>query len=162
MKFRLHNDSDDCYIIAEQKDGVYYAKGFAAKKADATTFVPNSSGHIVVKGLEDDAYSLTEIATDKGYVLLRDAVKIVIKTAESGQCEKCGVKLLTASATINDKDVTMSEENAVVPLTVVNNPGFDLPKTGGYGTWMFTIGGVALLGAAAFIVIRSRKHKNEQ
>ena len=161
-KFRLHNDTDDCYIIAEQKDGVYYAKGFAAKKADATTFVPNSSGHIVVKGLEDDAYSLTEIATDKGYVLLKDAVKIVIKTAENGQCEKCGAKLLTASATVNGKDVTMSEGNAVVPLTVVNNPGFDLPKTGGYGTWMFTIGGVVLLGAAAFIVIRSRKHKNEQ
>ena len=162
VKFRLHNDSDDCYIIAEQKDGVYYAKGFAAKKADATTFVPNSSGHIVVKGLEDDAYSLTEIATDKGYVLLRDAVKIVIKTAENGQCEKCGAKLLTASATVNGKDVTMTDGNAIVPLTVVNNPGFDLPKTGGYGTWMFTIGGVVLLGAAAFIVIRSRKHKGEQ
>jgi fimbrial isopeptide formation D2 family protein/LPXTG-motif cell wall-anchored protein len=163
VKFRLHNDIDDCYIIAEQKDGVYYAKGFAAKKADATTFVPNSSGHIVVKGLEDDTYSLTETATDKGYVLLKDAVKIVIKTAENGQCEKCGTKLLTASATVNGKDVTMSDGNAIVPLTVVNNPGFDLPKTGGYGTWMFTIGGVALLGAAAFIVIRSRKqHKNEQ
>lgn len=162
VKFKLHNDSDDCYIIAEQKDGVYYAKGFAAKKADATTFVPNSSGHIVVKGLEDDAYSLTETATDKGYVLLKDAVKIVIKTAESGQCEKCGAKLLTASATVNGKDVTMTEGNAIVPLTVVNNPGFDLPKTGGYGTWMFTVGGVALLGAAAFIVIRSRKHKGER
>lgn len=162
VKFRLHNDTDDCYIIAEQKDGVYYAKGFAAKKADATTFVPNSSGHIVVKGLEDDAYSLTEIATDKGYVLLKEAVKIVIKTAESGQCEKCGAKLLTASATVNGKDVTMTDVSAIVPLTVVNNPGFDLPKTVGYGTWMFTIGGVALLGAAAFIVIRSRKHKNEQ
>lgn len=162
VKFRLHNDTDDCYIIAEQKDGVYYAKGFASKKSDATTFVPNGSGHIVVKGLEDDTYSLTEITTDKGYVLLKDAVKIVIKTAESGQCEKCGAKLLTASATVNGKDVTMTDGNAIVPLTVVNNPGFDLPKTGGYGTWMFTIGGVALLGAAAFIVIRSRKHKNEQ
>ena len=162
VKFRLHNDTDDCYIIAEQKDGVYYAKGITSKKSDATTFIPNSSGHIVVKGLEDDAYSLTEIATDKGYVLLRDAVKIVIKTAENGQCEKCGAKLLTASATVNGKDVTMTDGNAVVPLTVVNNPGFDLPKTGGYGTWMFTIGGVALLGAAAFIVIRSRKHKHEQ
>lgn len=162
MKFRLHNDSDDCYIIAEQKDGVYYAKGFAAKKADATTFVPNAQGHIVVKGLEDDSYSLTEIATDKGYVLLKDAVKIVIKTAENGTCEQCGAKLLTASATVNGKDVTMTDGNAIVPLTVVNNPGFDLPKTGGYGVWMFTIGGVALLGAAAFIVIRSRKHKNEQ
>ena len=162
VKFKLHNDTDDCYIIADLKDGVYYAKGFAEKKADATTFVPNSSGHIVVKGLEDDAYSLTEIATDKGYVLLKEAVKIAIKTAENGQCEKCGTKLLTASATVNGKDVTMSDGNAIVPLTVVNNPGFDLPKTGGYGTWMFTIGGVALLGAAAFIVIRSRKHKNEQ
>ena len=162
VKFRLHNDTDDCYIIADLKDGIYYAKGFAAKKADATTFVPNSSGHIVVKGLEDDAYSLTETATDKGYVLLKDAIKIVIKTAENGQCEKCGVKLLTASATVNGKGASMTDGNAIVPLTVVNNPGFDLPKTGGYGTWMFTIGGVALLGAAAFIVIRSRKHKNEQ
>ena len=162
VKFRLHNDTDDVFVVAEQKDGVYYAKGFAAKKADATTFVPNAQGHIVVKGLEDDAYSLTEIATDKGYVLLREAVKIVIKTAESGQCEKCGAKLLTASATVNGKDVTMTDGNAMVPLTVVNNPGFDLPKTGGYGVWMYTVGGVLLLGAAAFIVIRSRKHKDEQ
>ena len=162
VKFRLHNDTDDCYIIAEQKDGVYYAKGFAAKKADATTFVPNSGGHIVVKGLEDDTYSLIEIATDKGYVLLKEAVKIVITTKENGACEKCGAKLLTASATVNGKDVTMSDGNAIVPLIVVNNPGFDLPKTGGYGVWMYTVGGVLLLGAAAFIVIRSRKHKGEQ
>ena len=162
VKFNLHNDTDNCYIIADLKDGTYYAKGFTSKKSDATTFVPNSSGHIVVKGLEDDSYSLTETATDKGYVLLKEAVKIIIKTAESGQCEKCGAKLLTASATVNGKDVSMTDGNAIVPLTVINNPGFDLPKTGGYGTWMFTIGGVALLGAAAFIVIRSRKHKNEQ
>ena len=162
VKFLLHNDSDDCYIIADLKDGIYYAKGITSKKSDATTFIPNSSGHIVVKGLEDDTYSLTEIATDKGYVLLRDAVKIVIKTAESGQCEKCGAKLLTASATVNGKDVTMTDGNAIVPLTVVNNPGFDLPKTGGYGVWMYTVGGVLLLGAAAFIVIRSRKHKHER
>ena len=163
VKFKLHNDTDDSYIIAEQKDGVYYAKGFVSKKVDATTFIPNSNGHVIVKGLEDDTYSLTEIATDKGYVLLKDAIKIVIKTVENGQCEKCGAKLLTASATVNGKDANMTDGNAIVPLTVINNPGFDLPKTGGYGTWMFTIGGVALLGAATFIVIRSRKqHKNEQ
>ena len=162
VKFRLHNDTDDVFVIAEQKDGVYYAKGFAAKKGDATTFIPNAQGHIVAKGLEDDAYSLTEIATDKGYVLLKDAVKIIIKANENGQCEKCSAKLLTASATVNGKDVTMTDGNAIVPLTVINNPGFDLPKTGGYGVWMYTVGGVLLLGAAAFIVIRSRKHKSEK
>lgn len=161
VKFLLHNDTDDVYVIAEQKDGVYYAKGFAAKKADATTFVPNAQGHVVVKGLEDDTYSLTETATDKGYILLKEAVKIVIKTSENGACEQCGAKLLTATGTVNGKDISMTEGNAIVPLTVINNPGFDLPKTGGYGTWMFTIGGVGLLGVAAFIVVKFRK-RNEQ
>ena len=162
VKFRLHNDTDDCYIIADLKDGIYYAKGITSKKSDATTFIPNLKGHIILCGIEDDTYTLTEVATDKGYVLLRDPVKIVVITKEDGACERCGAALLTASATVNGKDVTMTDGNAIVPLTVVNNPGFDLPKTGGYGTWMFTIGGMALLGAAAFIVIRSRKHKNEQ
>ena len=161
VKFLLHNDTDDVYVIADLKNGVYYAKGFAAKKADATTFVPNAQGHVVVKGLEDDTYSLTETATDKGYILLKEAVKIVITPKENGACEQCGAKLPTATGTVNGKAVSMTEGNAIVPLTVINNPGFDLPKTGGYGTWMFTIGGVALLGAAAFIVVKSRK-RNEQ
>ena len=162
VKFNLHNDTADCYIIADLKDGTYYAKGITTKKSDATTFIPNSNGHIIVKGLEDDSYSLTETATDKGYVLLKDAVKIVITTKENGACEKCGAKFLTASATVNGKDVTMADGNTIVPLTVVNNPGFDLPKTGGRGVWMYTVGGVLLLSAAAFIVICSRKHKSEQ
>lgn len=162
VKFIAYNDTDGYYIKANMEGEVYNVIGFTSNKSEATMLIPNLEGHIILRGIEDDAYSLTEIATDKGYVLLKDAVKIVIKTAENGQCEKCGAKLLTASATVNGKDVTMSEGNAVVPLTVVNNPGFDLPKTGGYGTWMFTIGGVVLLGAAAFIVIRSRKHKGEQ
>lgn len=163
VKFNLHNDSDDCYIIADLKGGIYYAKSFTSKKSDATTFVPNGSGHIIVKGLEDDTYSLIEVATDKGYILLADAIELVIKTGESGTCEQCATKLLTASATVNGKDVTMTDGNAIVPLTVLNNPGFDLPKTGGRGVWMYTVGGVLLLSAAAFIVVKSRKqHKSEQ
>ena len=163
VKFNLHNDTDDVYVVADLKDGVHYAKGITAKKSDATTFIPNAQGHIVVKGLEDDSYSLTETATDKGYILLQNAIELVIKTSENGQCEKCGAKLLTASATVNGKDASMTDGNAIVPLTVLNNPGFNLPKTGGRGVWMYTVGGVLLLGAAAFIVIRSRKqHKSEQ
>ena len=162
VKFLLHNDSDNCYIIADLKDGIYYAKGFTSKKSDATTFVPNGSGHIIVKGLEDDTYSLIEVATDKGYILLADAIELVIKTGESGTCEQGATKLLTASATVNGKDVTMTDGNAIVPLTVLNNPGFNLPKTGGRGVWMYTVGGVLLLSAAAFIVVKSRKHKSEQ
>lgn len=164
VHFLLHNDTDDVYVIAEQRDGMYYVKGFTGKKADATTFVPNDSGHTIVNGLEDDTYTLTETDTDKGYVLLKDGIEIVITTAEGDSaCETCGVKLLTASGSVNGDAVDMESGNAIVPLTVINNPGFDLPKTGGYGTWMFTVGGCMLLGVAAFIVVRGRKHnRNDQ
>ena len=164
VHFLLHNDTDDVYVIAEQRDGMYYVKGFTGKKADATTFVPNDSGHIIVNGLEDDTYTMTETATDKGYVLLKDGIEIVITAAEGeSACETCGVKLLTASGTVNGDAVDMESGNAIVPLTVINNPGFDLPKTGDYGTWMFTVGGCMLLGVAAFIVARGRKHnRNDQ
>lgn len=164
VNFLLHNDTDGYYLTAELVDGVYYVTGHEAKGNKATVFVPNGEGHIRVMGLEDDTYTLTETATDKGYVLLKDGVEIVITAAESeSACDTCGAKLLTASGTVNGEPANMESGNAIVPLMVINNPGFDLPKTGGYGTWMFTVGGCMLLGVAAFIVIRGRKHnKNDQ
>lgn len=164
VNFLLHNDTDGYYLTAELVDGVYYVTGHEAKGNKATVFVPNGEGHIRVMGLEDDTYTLTETATDKGYVLLKDGVEIVITAAESeSACDTCGAKLLTASGTVNGDAVDMEDGNAIVPLTVINNPGFDLPKTGGYGTWMFTVSGCMLLGVAAFIAIRGRKHnRNDQ
>ena len=72
--------------------------------------------------------------------------------------------LLTASATVDGNAVTMLEDNgsvnAHVPLTVVNTRGFDLPETGDNGTMMFTVIGIlAMAGAAAVIVLVSRKKR---
>ena len=164
VNFLLHNDTDGYFVTAELVDGVYYVTGHETKESKATVFIPNGEGHIRVMGLEDDTYTLTETATDKGYVLLKDGIEIVITAAEGeSACETCGVKLLTASGSVNGDAVDMEDGNSIVPLTVINNPGFDLPKTGGYGTWMFTVGGCMLLGVAAFIVVRGRKHnRNDQ
>ncbi len=162
VKFIAYNDTDGHYIKANIEGEVYNVTGFTSNKSEATMLIPNLKGHIVLRGIEDDTYTLTEVATDKGYVLLRDPVKVVVTTKEDGICERCGAALLTASTTVNGEPVSMTDANAVVPLRIINNPGFDLPKTGGYGVWMYTVGGVLLLGAAAFIVAKSRKHKSEQ
>lgn len=164
VNFLLHNDTDGYFVTAELVDGVYHVTGHEAKESKATAFVPNGEGHIRVMGLEDDTYTMTETATDKGYVLLKDGIEIVITAAEGeSACETCGAKLLTASGSVNGDAVDMEDGNAIVSLTVINNPGFDLPKTGGYGTWMFIVGGCMLLGVAAFIVVRGRKHnRNDQ
>lgn len=52
-------------------------------------------------------------------------------------------------------------KNAEAPLTVVNTRGFDLPKTGDNGTFVFTVVGILLMaGAATIIVLANRKKKS--
>lgn len=71
--------------------------------------------------------------------------------------------LLTASAKVDNNDVTMGADgesvNAVVPLTVVNTRGFNLPQTGGHGTWMYGAAGTVLMVAAAIILVSARRKK---
>lgn len=149
VKFIIENNTDTCYVTAELNDGIYYATGFVGNEDEATVFTPNNSGHIIVKGLEDDNYILTETATADGYTALKAGIPVSI-ISESG----------VASAKVNGKDVTMTDNNSLVPLGVVNTKGFNLPQTGSYGTWMFTVGGILAMGLAVFIIFRvSRKQK---
>ena len=134
-------------------------------KDEATSFVPNTeTGVLKIWGVEDDAYTVTETHTAKGYTLLKDSISIVITASESDTfCEICGAALLTASATVNGKPVTMLENNgsvnAVVPLTVINTKGPDLPVTGDNGVWMYGVFGTLLMTAAAAAIILALKSK---
>lgn len=188
----IQNKTDNYFVKAElnEDEGVYYVVDHVTDKADATHFVPvktaDSKGKIILKGLEDDTYTMTEVRTDSGYVMLKQSIDVVIsKTETTGLCDiyesdVLGLiqndpryaeiikdtgdlknmpqkhlehKLMTASATVGGKKVNMVEDNGSVnaeaPLTVVNTRGFDLPKTGDHGTWMYSIGGVLLMAVAA-------------
>jgi len=51
--------------------------------------------------------------------------------------------------------------NACAPLAVVNTRGFDLPRTGSNGNWMFPVIGIlVMMGAAAVIAVVLRKKKS--
>lgn len=65
------------------EDGVYYVVGKTVNEEQATEFIPNAdSGKLLVNGAEADSYQLTEIATDKGYHLLKDQIKIDISATD--------------------------------------------------------------------------------
>ena len=163
----LHNDTDNYFVKASlsQSDGVYYVTDHVSDKANATRFVPNANGKILIKGIEDDAYTVTEAKTDSAYTLLRDDINILISTAEGSACEDCGANKLSASATVEKKASTMkadnSSGNALVALSVINTRGFDLPQTGGYGTWMYPAAGIAAMGIIGLMGIMIRKGVKE-
>lgn len=173
VKFLFRNSTDGYYVQAQRNDseGVYYVTGHTDKESEGTQFSPMSgsvnTGKVIVKGLEDDTYVITEIETDDGYKLLKEDITVEI-TSQAGTeiCPICETALLTASAKVNGSDVQMNEDNssihAIVPLTVTNTRGYDLPKTGGNGTRMLYIAGglalIAALGAVALAFGKKKRH----
>lgn len=156
VQFVMQNKTDGYYLKAklDETAGIYYVTDHVADKKDATRFVPVSGdgkGKIIVKGLEDDEYTITEIKTADGYTLLKNAITVVITRNEG-----------SASATVDGNQVNMLTDNgsanALAPLSVVNTSGFDLPATGDRGVWIYGLAGILLMaGSAACIVITTRK-----
>ena len=89
VEFIIHNDTDDYFVKAElnEAEGIYYVVDHVEAEAGATHFIPMSAdpkkGKIVVKGLEDDTYTITEVRTDNGYTLLKDDIEVVISQTET-------------------------------------------------------------------------------
>lgn len=157
VEFALRNKTDGYYVKAklDETTGIYYVTDHVEKKSEATHFVPvdagDSKGKIIIKGLEDDEYTITEIKTADGYTLLKNAISVVISHKDSA-----------ASATVDGNKVNMLEDkgsaNAIAPLTVVNTSGFDLPATGDHGVWMYGLAGILLMaGSIACIVVSIRR-----
>ena len=199
VEFCLQNDADDYYVVAKYDESVkaYYVTGSTDDKSKATRFTPRSDGRMLIYGLEDDAYTITELKTDGAYTLLKDGIGLVISVGESStvcdiySSDVLGLiqndpryvdveeglfhnmpqkhlehKLLTASAKVDNKQVTLGSDNgsanAFVPLTVVNTKGFDLPKTGGYGNWMFPAIGLSLVAVAVVVIYFAFRDKKKE
>ena len=73
---------------------------------------------------------------------------------------------LNAYATVDMNDVTMLDDdgsvNALVPLTVVNTAGFDLPQTGDNGVALYAIIGITMMAGAALVILLAARKKKEQ
>ena len=94
VQFLFQNDTDGYYVKAElnKDEGIYYVVDHVTNPNEATRFIPVESngkpGKVIVKGLEDDTYTITEIRTDNGYTLLKDDIEVVISQKETTElCE---------------------------------------------------------------------------
>lgn len=101
--------------------------------SNSNTVVTANGGIILVKGLAYKTYTLTETKTNNGYQLLTVPVNIPVERGTSAEA--------------------ITIENVKQPV---------LPLTGGMGTILFSVAGIALIGGAAFFFIRSRKTRKEE
>ena len=109
-----------------------------------TTYVTDEHGIITVKGLDVGTYFLKETKTATGYVLPTEPVEVTITDADKDGLVDKGSE---------------EQTTGIVSITVENTKGeYQLPQTGGVGTWVFTIVGVCLMaGAVAFLLVYRKK-----
>lgn len=151
VKFELTDGTNEIKVL--KSGDAYYPSNDTKASSTVTT---DDKGKIYIRGLKPGTYKLKETKTNAGYVLLKNPVVIVIKQTDA--------TIGTAKATVGSKDdVTMTDDNgsatAIVPLTVVNSKGFDLPATGGRGIALFTIAGIAIVAAAGSLLFMRKRSK---
>lgn len=109
----------------------------------------DTTGEVSCSGLANGTYYLVETKTVEGYNLLKAPVEVNLKveyvtTTENG--------VTTTKFTENNET-----SNGTHSETIINKNGFQLPTTGGMGTLLFSVIGVIVMIAAAFILLKGRK-----
>lgn len=152
-------DGDDKVELAGAKFQLLKADGTAIKftKVADTDGVPtymvdvdgtvteietDATGKFYIIGLDEGAYKLEETEAPSGYNKLANAIDVTI-TSEHNDAE------LEATYQINDADPATIE--------VENKTGGLLPETGGIGTTIFTVVGIALMAAAVIFFITKKR-----
>lgn len=123
--------------LSGAKFDLYYGETEPNTESDTPVYqdyTTNNNGALTFQGLNPGTYWLVETEAPTGYKVMSKALKIVIEEREP------------------DAEPGYAEE-----VTILNTANVSLPITGGMGTLIFTISGIALMGAAALLYIRSRK-----
>lgn len=138
--------------------GAYHVPAADENETISDLKLSTTDGTLKIVGLDAGTYWLEETTVPDGFTKVQP-IKIVLASDTND------VSDLATSTTATYKDnppiegVQVNNEGniAVVQFTVLNQKGFTLPKTGGAGTWMLTLGGIALIAAAGGLLMIYRR-----
>lgn len=140
----------------EKLEGVKFAL-LNKDKAQIEEKETDKDGLVTFDGLAAGTYYLKETKTASGYTLLANLIKITISApaADTRATFKYDYDGENKEATLSQED----NGNARFMFTVTNKKGFNLPSTGGMGTYIFTIGGLVVMAGAVLLLVSSKKKR---
>ena len=124
------------------KDGTtIYAKSY---EGGFVTFYIDEYFTTEAKYLIDGTYTVTEVKAPTGYALNSTGWTVVV---ENG---------VVNEMTAGSAPVTSYTENGVTTFDMTNTPIYNLPNSGGSGIYWFSICGMLLMMAAAWIIYKNK------
>lgn len=138
-KFELLKGSDVCYIGESNNDG------FVEWYKDGTK--------VSLSEMVKDTYTLRETSAPAGYAKSEVQWRIEIADTSVTIKDANGNKISAISLTNNTTGKTYDA------YVYENTPVYALPSTGGTGIFLYMIGGMLLMGAAAWILYKNKRRE---
>lgn len=131
------NEAQKTYNEAFKTAGIRYEWVADKDAAGVVQLSSNSKGQFMIEGIEYGTYKLEEIEAPKGYAKIND------------------VEFTVAEGTNTDTNIKYDVDSAGNDAKQVINKKVTIPQTGGMGTMIFMVAGLALMGGA-FVAMRKR------
>lgn len=167
--FKIYKDSGTDASKWDSSDTVVkFTKQEDANKAGFDYYTVNASGNeelttttnkLYVCGLEPGTYWIEEFSAPDGYNKMAGYMKVVISAEvneSTGELTSHSIKFTNPDGTEVDPQPDHNNDHTI---QIINKTGSLLPETGGMGTIVFTVVGVAIV-AGGIVWFASRRRAN--
>lgn len=158
-EFKLKNSDGKWATITDGK-----VTGWTATENDGAVLKSDADGNFKVTGLDDGTYTLVETKAPAGYNLPADGFSVTLKatTVNDQTWNGTANTALTGLAVkVDDQtDVTGNVDTGLGAITIKNTQGSSLPSTGGMGTVLLYVAGVAVFALAGVTLVMALRRRN--
>lgn len=157
-EFKLKNSDGKWATITDGK-----VTGWTTTENDGAILKSDAEGNFKVTGLDDGTYTLVETKAPAGYNLPADGFSVTLKaTTENNQTwdGTANTALTNLAVKVDQTAGTGNVDTGLGAITIKNTQGSSLPSTGGMGTVLLYVAGIAVFVLAGATLVMALRRRN--
>ena len=157
-EFKLKNSDGKWATITDGK-----VTGWATTENDGSVLKSDAEGNFKVAGLDDGTYTLVETKAPAGYNLPADGFSVTLKATTVNDQTWGGTAntaLTNLAVKVDQTDGTGDVGTGLGAIIIKNTQGSSLPSTGGMGTVLLYVAGIAVFVLAGATLVMALRRRN--